>query len=80
MFNIKVFFIMAMALFGSINNPLVYAQEKNQNLPYTPVTTPNGSTMPWTLDKDGAKVFYSYGDANYSIKNLPLSDEELVLP
>ena len=27
------------------------------NLPYTPVITPNGSTMPWTLDKDGAKIF-----------------------
>ena len=38
------------------------AQDKNeptqtQNLSYTPVITPNGSTMPWTMDRDGAKVF-----------------------
>lgn len=29
--------------------------------------------------KDGARVLYYYADANYSIKNLPLSDEEIVL-
>jgi hypothetical protein len=28
-----------------------------KKLPYTPVVTPNGSTLPWTMDKDGAKVF-----------------------
>ncbi len=28
-----------------------------QKLPYTPVITPNGSTMPWTMDPDGVKVF-----------------------
>lgn len=35
----------------------VYAQDSTSKLPYTPVITPNGSTLPWTLDKDGAKVF-----------------------
>ena len=30
----------------------------SQNLSYTPVITPNGSTMPWIIDPDGAKVFY----------------------
>lgn len=29
--------------------------------------------------KDGANVLYYYGDPNYSIKNLPLTDEEVVL-
>lgn len=27
------------------------------SVPYTPVLTPNGSTLPWTVDQDGAKVF-----------------------
>jgi len=29
--------------------------------------------------KIGSNVYYTYADANYSIKNLPLSDEEIVL-
>jgi predicted DNA-binding transcriptional regulator YafY len=29
--------------------------------------------------RNGAKVLYYYGDPNYSIKNLPLTDEEVVL-
>jgi predicted DNA-binding transcriptional regulator YafY len=29
--------------------------------------------------KDGANVLYYYGDSNYSIKNLPLTDEEVVM-
>src|SRR5687768_10313635 len=33
---------------------LAHAQQ--QNLPYTPVVTPNGSTLPWTM-KDGVKEF-----------------------
>lgn len=63
MFKIKVFFIMVFVLSGFINIAPAHAEKKNQvlqnqNLPYTPVITPNGSTMPWTLDKDGAKVFH----------------------
>ncbi len=62
MFNIKIFFVMAVALFGLMNISSVRAEQNNevkqhQNFSYTPVITPNGSTMPWTLDKDGAKVF-----------------------
>ena len=62
MFNIRIFFITVVVLFGLMNVNFVQAQEKNQkvsanNLPYTPVIAPNGTTMPWTLDKDGAKVF-----------------------
>lgn len=30
---------------------------QTKNLSYTPVVTPNGNTLPWTLDKDGTKVF-----------------------
>jgi predicted DNA-binding transcriptional regulator YafY len=29
--------------------------------------------------KEGNEVFYRYADANYSIKNLPLTDEEIIL-
>ncbi|NTS43019.1 WYL domain-containing protein [Flavisolibacter sp. BT320] len=29
--------------------------------------------------KEGATVYYAYSDVNYSIKNLPLSDEEIIL-
>ena len=59
----RVFFLITI-LFSSIlfYNSYVLAQDKNeptqtQNLSYTPVITPNGSTMPWTIDRDGAKVF-----------------------
>ena len=59
----RVFFLITL-LFSSIlfYNSYVLAQDKNeptqtQNLSYTPVITPNGSTMPWTMDRDGAKVF-----------------------
>ncbi|MCB9772645.1 MAG: copper oxidase [Candidatus Omnitrophica bacterium] len=57
----KVFLMIIAIAFMGI--PFSYAQKDNQmmkaqNLPYTPVITPNGSTMPWTLDKDGAKVFH----------------------
>ncbi len=39
-----------------------------ENLPYTPVLTPNGSTMPWVWDKDGAKVFHiSVGKCKHEI-------------
>src|SRR5712692_3263720 len=29
----------------------------SRNAPYTPVVTPNGTTLPWEMDK-GAKVFH----------------------
>ena len=49
MFNIRIFFITVVVLFGLMNVSFGQA--------YTPVITPNGTTMPWTFDKDGAKVF-----------------------
>src|SRR5260370_11119698 len=36
--------------------PLVNADAPRAPLPYTPVVTPNGSTLPWTMEK-GVKVF-----------------------
>lgn len=39
----------------------------------------NEKQAPIAKCKDGARVLYYYADANYSIKNLPLSDEEIVL-
>lgn len=61
MFKRRMFLTILTIAFIGI--PFSYAQKDNQamkaqNLPYTPVITPNGSTMPWTLDKDGAKVFH----------------------
>ncbi|MCB9772190.1 MAG: copper oxidase [Candidatus Omnitrophica bacterium] len=62
MFSKKNIFVMILILVGLVFSVAVYAQDKVQKkytekLPYTPVITPNGSTMPWTRDKDGAKVF-----------------------
>jgi len=34
------------------------SSEQLGRLPYTPVVTPNGSTLPWTMEKDGVKVFH----------------------
>ncbi|RYE30515.1 MAG: WYL domain-containing transcriptional regulator, partial [Sphingobacteriales bacterium] len=39
----------------------------------------NEKHAPVGKEKDGAKVLYYYTDVNYSIKNLPLSDEEIIL-
>lgn len=39
----------------------------------------NEKHAPIEKSKEGAKVFYYYSEANYSIKNLPLSDEEIIL-
>lgn len=39
----------------------------------------NEKQAPIEKVKDGLKVLYYYGDVNYSIKNLPLTDEEVVL-
>lgn len=39
----------------------------------------NEKCAPIEKVRDGQKVYYSYSDANYSIKNLPLSDEEIIL-
>lgn len=38
----------------------------------------NEMDAPLEKVKEGAKVFYRYSDVNYSIKNLPLSDEEII--
>ena len=40
--------------YGEINSEKI----SSQKLSYTPVVTPNGSTMPWTVDPDGAKIFH----------------------
>lgn len=39
----------------------------------------NEKAAPIKKVKEGAKVYYFYDDANYSIKTLPLTDEEIVL-
>lgn len=39
----------------------------------------NEKGAPLERIKKGARVYYYYSDANYSIKNLPLTDEEIVL-
>ncbi len=50
-----------------------YSEQKAQDsssmkFAYTPVITPNGSTMPWTLDEDGAKVFrITVGECKHEI-------------
>jgi len=36
---------------------VLFAQSKNVDLPYTPVITPNGATLPWKM-VDGVKVFH----------------------
>ena len=59
----KYFLILVIIFLGNISSKFfVYGEvhsvaKPSQNLPYTPVITPNGSTMPWTIDHDGAKVF-----------------------
>ena len=64
-FNFKKYFFIFLIIFlGNISSKsLVYGEvnsvvKPSQNLSYTPVITPNGSTMPWTVDADGAKVFH----------------------
>lgn len=52
------FFFAAVIL---MSQPFVYGEAETQKmsktkLTYTPVVTPNGTTMPWTLAEDGAKV------------------------
>lgn len=39
----------------------------------------NEKAAPIEKKKNGSRVFYFYGEANYSIKNLPLTDEEVIL-
>ncbi len=56
----RIFYLLiVMFLFSLV--PLIQAEVKsseNQKLPYTPVITPNGSTLPWTMAEDGVKVFH----------------------
>ncbi len=56
-------FITMLTLSIFLNQSYVYSEVNSeriatQKLPFTPVVTPNGSTMPWTMAEDGAKVFY----------------------
>ncbi len=51
MFVNKLRLLLFMVAFALIGLTPAFAES------YTPVITPNGSTMPWTKDKDGAKVF-----------------------
>ena len=48
-----IFFLMILARSFAASSDI-----NPKNLPYTPVVTPNGSTLQWTLDKDGSKVFH----------------------
>ena len=63
-FNFKnIYLIVFFVLVGNFQQNFVFGEvnsvaKPSQNLPYTPVITPNGSTMPWTIDPDGAKVFH----------------------
>ena len=57
------FLLAVVALSVLFNQSSVYSEVNSketstQKLPYMPVVTPNGSTMPWTTAEDGAKVFY----------------------
>lgn len=61
--NTRIFYVLITIIF--LATPFVDGENKpvqpaaaSQNLPYTPVITPNGSTMPWTVAEDGAKVFH----------------------
>ncbi len=52
----KILFFILTAQFFSLGS-FVFAEESKGNLSYIPVVTPNGSTLSWTRDEDGAKVF-----------------------
>ena len=62
--RIRVFYSWVYVIFLSLSVPFVYGEVKSspsaaiQKLPYTPVITPNGSTLPWTMAEDGVKVFH----------------------
>jgi len=44
------------ALAGTATTAAGHAHDSASRLPYAPVVTPNGSTLPWTME-NGAKVF-----------------------
>ncbi len=57
---IAIFLLSIFISISSQNNIIAFASSSDMDqkkLPYTPVITPNGSTLPWTLDEDGSKVF-----------------------
>ena len=56
-------FLITFGLSIFLNQSYVYSAVNSekvsvQKFPYKPVVTPNGSTMPWTMAEDGAKVFH----------------------
>ncbi len=60
--KIRIFYLLINIMFLLV--PFVYGENKSpqssattQKLFYTPVITPNGSTLPWTMAEDGAKIF-----------------------
>jgi predicted DNA-binding transcriptional regulator YafY len=66
------------ALLNSVNAKLDEPISK-RTLQYTLDYLINEKGAPIGKKKDGAVVYYFYTEANYSIKNLPLSYEEIVL-
>jgi predicted DNA-binding transcriptional regulator YafY len=70
------------ALLDCVNQKLLDRFEETiskRTLQYAIEYLINEKAAPIGKSKEGARVFYGYTDANYSIKNLPLSDEEIVL-
>lgn len=58
--SMRLFFLaIVLTIGGFCFSPFALAKDQQaKDLSYTPVITPNGFTMPWTMDKDGAKVFH----------------------
>lgn len=54
--SIRALFALLLALAAFAAPGLAFAQGAGAKLPYTPVVTPNGSALPWTM-KDGVKEF-----------------------
>lgn len=70
------------SLLECVNNKLNNRYEETiskRTLQYALDYLINEKGAPIEKNRLGAKVYYYYTDANYSIKNLPLSDEEIVL-
>lgn len=69
-------------LLEKVNDKLAERLEKSiskRTLQYALEYLENEKQAPVAKEKVGKRVYYFYEDANYSIKNLPLNDEEIVL-
>ncbi len=57
--KIRFFYFLIISLFLIVSPTQAEVKSsENQKLPYMPVITPNGSTLPWTMAEDGVKVFH----------------------